>query len=139
MKEDEIKRLQEELEEFQRERESIKNIIGSIGGKTSGKKDKLTNVAFIILIVILFTLDIMRHILRINLPLPALFSVEIGVLLVSIKIIWMIHKQMKVEHFQFWILNSIEYRINDISKKLIKIEEVIKENETKTSKSELEV
>lgn len=40
MKEDEIKTLQEELEEFQREREAIKSIIGSIGGKISGKKDK---------------------------------------------------------------------------------------------------
>ncbi|MFC1504857.1 hypothetical protein ACFL6D_05520 [Spirochaetota bacterium] len=36
----------------------------------------------------------------------------------SIKIIWMLHKQTKVEHFQFWILNSIEFRINDISKQI---------------------
>jgi len=137
MKEDELKKLQEELEEFQRERESIKSIIGSIGGETSGKKDKHINIGFTILIVILFTLDIMRHILGINIPLPTLFSIEIGLLLVSVKIIWMIHKQMKVEHFQFWILNSIEYRINEISKKLVKIEEVIKENANETSESDL--
>lgn len=51
----------------------------------------------------------------------------------------MIHKQMKVEHFQFWILNSIEYRINEISKKLIKIEEVLNEHEMKASESEIEI
>ena len=137
MKEDELKKLQEELEEFQHEREAIKSIIGSIGGKISGKKDKHINIGFTILIAFLFTLDIMRHILGINLHLPTLFSIEIGLLLVSVKIIWMIHKQMKVEHFQFWILNSIEYRINEISKKLIKIEEVVKENATETSESDL--
>ncbi len=36
---------------------------------------------------------------------------------------WMIHKQARVEHFQFWILNSIEFRLNDVSKKLSRIEE----------------
>ena len=139
MKKGEIKKLQEELEEFQREREAIKSIIGSIGGKISGKKDKYINIGFTILIALLFALDIMRHILEINLSLPALFSIEIGLLLVSGKIIWMIHKQMKVEHFQFWILNSIEYRINDISKRLIKIEDIITENEPEPSKTNFEI
>ena len=68
MKEEELKKLKEELEEFQ-------------------------------------------YFLKTDIPLPPLFSIEIGLLLVSIKIIWMIHKQMKVERFQFWILNLIEYRI----------------------------
>ncbi len=137
MKEEELKKLQEELEEFQREREAIRSIIGSIGGKISGKKDKHINIAFTILIAVLFTIDIMRHFLKIDIPLPTLFSIEIGLLLVSVKIIWMIHKQMKVEHFQFWILNSIEYRINEISKKLIKIEEGLKENDTEKSEADL--
>jgi hypothetical protein len=42
---------------------------------------------------------------------------------VSLKIIWMIYKQTKVEHFQFWILNSIEFRLNNVSKQLNDIEE----------------
>jgi hypothetical protein len=137
MKEEEIKKLQEELEEFQREREAIKSIVGSIGGKLSGKKDKHINIAFIIIITVIFGLDVMRYFLKTDIPLPTLFSIEIGLLLVSIKIIWMIHKQMKVEHFQFWILNSIEYRINEISKKIIQIEDLIKENETETSELDL--
>ena len=57
--------------------------------------------------------------------LPSNISIEIGILLVSIKIVWMIHSQGKYNHFVFWILNSIEYRINDISKKLCAIEKDI--------------
>jgi len=139
MKEEEIKKLQEELEEFQREREAIKRIIGSIGGRLSGRKDKQINIVFIIIITIIFGLDIIRYFVKADIPLPPLLSIEFGLLLVSIKIIWMIYKQMKVEHFQFWILNSIEYRINEISKKLIRIEDVITKNETEPSKSDLEI
>jgi hypothetical protein len=37
--------------------------------------------------------------------------------------VWMISKQTKVEHFQFWILNSIEFQINLMSKKIRDIED----------------
>jgi len=40
-----------------------------------------------------------------------------------IKIILMISKQTRVEHFQFWILNSIEFQINLMSKKIRDIED----------------
>ncbi|MCK4400901.1 hypothetical protein KAW08_01190 [bacterium] len=123
-----VKELQEELEQFRKEKEWIKNVIGTIGAKTSTKQDMILNISFISAVVILFVLDTMRHMLEIDIPLPPLFSIEIGLLLVSIKIIWMIRKQMKVEHFQFWILNSIEYRLNDVSKRLINIENLIKED-----------
>ena len=122
----EVKELQEELEQFRKEKEKIKNIIGAIGARTSTRQDRILNISFIAAIITLFVLDTMRHILEIDIPLPPLFSIEIGLLLVSMKIIWMIRKQMKVEHFQFWILNSIEYRINDVSKRLTRIENEIK-------------
>ncbi len=121
----EIKILQEELKQFRQEKEKIKNVIGSIGGKALKKSDKLLNICFLLTVSILFIIDTLRHILKINIPLPPLFSIEIGLLLVSIKIIWMINKQMKVEHFQFWILNSIEYRINTLSKQLTEIKGAI--------------
>jgi hypothetical protein len=72
----------------------------------------------------LFLADVFRHLLMMELPLPPLFSLELGVLLVSVKIIWMIHKQAKVEHFQFWILNSIEFRLNEITKSVRRLEEL---------------
>ena len=126
MSDSESMSLQEDLESFRREKEKIRNFVGQIGGARSAGFDKIANVVFILAIVLLFVLDIIRHTLHIQIPLPPLFSLELGILLVSIKIIWMIYKQMKVEHFQFWILNSIEFRLNDLSKQIRQIQEKLK-------------
>ncbi len=114
--------LQEELEQFRHEKEQIKRIVGQIGGTKSNRRDTVLNVVFIVLILGLFTVDLLRHIVHVDLPIPTLFSLELGVLLVSVKIIWMIHKQSKVEHFQFWILNSIEFRLNELGRRIRSIE-----------------
>jgi hypothetical protein len=121
--------LQNELEQFRKEKEQIRAIVGEIGGKQSAKRDRIINVIFIIAIGSLFALDALHYYVP-GFPslLPELFSIEVAVLLVSIKIIWMIHKQSKVEHFQFWILSSIEYRVNHIAKRLNEIEELIEVN-----------
>ena len=118
--------LQEELEQYQKEKEKIRNVIGQIGGKESAKRNRIMNIAFVLMMLILFLMDSMRHMLGISIPLPPLFSIEIGLLLVSVKIIWMINKQSKVEHFQFWILSSIEYRVNDMAKQMRQIEKAVK-------------
>ncbi len=115
---EDIKQLQKELNQYKKEKDTIKNIIGQIGGVQSRKRDKVVNIIFISLIVILFGCDAAKHLFHINTPIPSMFSLEIGVLLVSLKIIWMMHTQSKVDHFQFWILNSIEFRLNDIAKKV---------------------
>ncbi len=112
------KSLIEELEQFRAEKEKIRMLVGQIGGKGGEKIDKIINISFVIFIVVLFSFDILRHFMGINIPLPPIFSLEVGVLMVSIKIIWMIHRQTKVEHFQFWILNSIEFRLNSLSKQI---------------------
>jgi len=52
-------------------------------------------------------------------------------LLVSIKIIWMMHKSTKVEHFQFWILNSIEFRLNDVAKQVRQLEKTVEKYHTR--------
>lgn len=114
--------LKKELEQFKKEKEQIRQIVGQIGGIADTKKDKIINIVFTFLIVLLLAFDIARHIFEINIPLPPVFSLEIGILLVSLKIIWMMHKQTKLEHFQFWILNSLEFRLNDIQLKLQNIE-----------------
>ena len=122
MTEQDITSLQEEAEHFHGEREKIRQLIGKIGGKKPATRDRIINVLFVITIVAVFSLDILRYAFGIPIPLPSQFLIELGILLVSIKIIWMIHKQSKIEHFQFWILNSIEFRLNDISKRIKKIE-----------------
>jgi hypothetical protein len=116
--------LQEELEQFREEKEKIRSLVGQIGGVASNKRDRVLNVLFLVAIALLFVADVFRHALHVELPLPPLFSIELGVLLVSVKIIWMIHKQARVEHFQFWILNSIEFRLNEITKSVHRLEEL---------------
>ena len=114
--------LLDELEQFRKEKERIRMLVGQIGGKHSQKRDHIMNIGFIIIMVVLFLLDILRHVFHVNVPLPQMFSIELAVLLVSVKIIWMIHKGTKVEHFQFWVLNSIEFRLNDVTKRLREID-----------------
>lgn len=119
---DQIAELTEELRKFQEEKEKIRGVVGQIGGRSNRKRDKAVTLMFVVLLLMLFAADICRHVLNIPLPLPSLFSLEVGILLVSIKIIWMIHSHARVEHFQFWILNSIEFRIDQISNRLRDIE-----------------
>ncbi len=108
-----------EIQEYNKERDEIKNMLGKIGGKSYSKFDAVINGLFLSLISIFFVLEITTH------WLPSFISLEISVLLVSIKIVWMIHSQHKFNHFQFWILNSIEYRMNQITGKMKKIEKDI--------------
>ena len=55
--------LMEELEQFRREKEQIRKLVGRIGGKATAKRDKVINVAFVMAIVALFSLDFLRHLL----------------------------------------------------------------------------
>lgn len=123
MEDRDTRSLEEELEQFRSEKEKIRELVGRIGGATSNRRDRALNGVFIAAIGFLLVVDILRHVLGLSIPLPPLVSLELGVLLVSVKIIWMIHKQSRVEHFQFWILNSIEFRLNEVSRRIRDIEE----------------
>jgi hypothetical protein len=111
--------LRQELEEFQQEKEQIKEMIGRIGGRSYTRKDNIINAVFLALIVFFFVLEVGFGLI------PAFVSLEISVLLVSVKIVWMIHSHNKFYHFQFWVLNSIEFRINELSKKVKSLESCI--------------
>ena len=108
-----------EIQEYNNERDQIKSMLGKIGGKSYSKIDTVINIFFLLLISFFFVAEITTH------WLPSFISLEISLLLVSIKIVWMIHSQHKFNHFQFWILNSIEYRMNQVSVKMKKIEKEI--------------
>lgn len=114
--------LLEELNQFRKEKERIRILVGQIGGKGSERRDHCMNIGFILAMILLFVFDILRHVFDLNIPIPQMFPLEMAILLVSMKIIWMIHKGTKVEHFQFWVLNSIEFRLNDLSKHIREIE-----------------
>jgi hypothetical protein len=123
---DETEILRQELEHYRAEKERVRKIIGQIGGASSKRRDRLLNIVFLVLVVVLFAFDLAREILHISvLGIPSMLAIEIALLLLSLKIIFMIHNQTKVDHFQFWVLNSIEYQINLMSKRIREIEEVL--------------
>ena len=112
--------LERELEEFKREKERVKNLLGSLGGNVTGKKEIVINVGFLLVVLTFFVLEVTTHFL------PPFVSLEVGLLFLSIKIVWMMYSAHRVSHFQFWILNSIEYRVNQLDKKLNEIDRRIK-------------
>lgn len=122
---EEEQRLLDEIEEYNRERDRIKMIVGKLGGKQYSKREMIINIALFGIILILFVLEVTVHII------PAFLSLEIGIFLVSIKIIMMIHSQQKSNHFQFWVLNSIEFRMNEMHKKMREMEKYIYEQKDK--------
>jgi len=120
---DELDTLRDELDHYRKEKERIRDVIGQIGGHANKARDRLINAVFLVLVVGFFGFDVLRHAMDWHIPgLPPSLLLEIAVLLVSVKIIWMIHRQAKVDHFQFWILNSIEFQMNMISRRLTAME-----------------
>ena len=106
--EDEIGDLKQALENFEREKERVRTIIGKIGGVPQFHT-KLINALFIVIIIVagvisIFSGDRLR-----------LLMVELTTVMLSVKIIYMIHIQMRVNHFKFWILSAIEWRINEMT------------------------
>ncbi len=124
---DEFDNLQAELDHYRAEKAKIRDLIGQIGGKTQKKRNAIINAVFLVMVASFFVFDIGRHILGWSIPLlPPMLLLEIAVLLVSLKIIWMIHLQSKVDHFQFWILNTIEFRIGQIAYRMDGLEKAVK-------------
>ena len=115
-----IEELEKEIAEFKKEKERVRKIIGTIGGKKKTTVEKAVNLSFLTIVLIVFTLGVLHKI-------GFVLSVEIGVLLVSLKIAWMIFEQQKINHFQFWILTSLEYRVNEIHKKVVNLEKRMNE------------
>lgn len=108
--------LRQEIDEFNREKERIKQLIGRVGGTSYSHKDNIFNTILLIVVGLVFILEITAYFVPAFHFLPSFISIEVSVLLVSIKIVWMIHSQHKYNHFVFWILNTIEFRLNDLGK-----------------------
>ena len=105
--EDEISDLKQSLEHFEQEKERVRAIIGKIGG-VPRFRTKLINAVFIAAILIAGVISVIAG------DKWRLLMVELTTVLLSVKIIYMIHVQMRVNHFKFWILSAIEWRINEM-------------------------
>ena len=112
---DEISDLKQALENFEQEKERVRAILGKIGGVPQFRT-KLINILFIAIIIIAGAISIFSE------EKLRLLMVELTTVMLSVKIIYMIHVQTKVNHFKFWILSAIEWRINEMMTQLKKLE-----------------
>ncbi|NOY10213.1 MAG: hypothetical protein GXP33_15375 [Spirochaetes bacterium] len=111
---------EDEIREFLKERDRIRGVVGRIGGKPT-KGEKAANIIFIILVVAAFIMALLFE------GFPRLVSMEIGILFVSLKIAYFLSNEAKVNHFEFWILSSLEWRLNDVIKRIDRMEKLMEE------------
>lgn len=105
--------LEEEIDQYLNEKERIREILGRIGG-VPRKKERIINVVFLILVALSFGMALIIQDPR-NLPL------ETAILLVSVKLIYVVTQNARLNHSQFWMLSSIEWRLNEITKDIRKL------------------
>jgi len=108
---DEFSDLEKEIDSFQKEKHRIKSIVGQIGGIPTFNT-KLFNIIFAAFILVCFILSLMCG------GVVRLAIIEAAVAAVSIKLMILIHNQSRVNHFQLWILTSIEWRFNELIQKV---------------------
>jgi len=114
--ENEIEDLRQELDQFQKEKERVRKIVGSIGGVPKFRH-RLVNALFVVAVVVPVVISIFAG------EKWRLIMIEIATVTLSLKIIFLIHNQMKMDHFKFWILSSLEWRINEITREIRKLRE----------------
>jgi len=109
--EEEFEDLKQEMEDFQKEKERVKAIVGKIGGVPTFNT-KLFNIIFAIAVFACLILSLLsKGTLR-------LAMLELATAALSVKLIYIIHNQARVNHFELWILSSLEWRINELHKKI---------------------
>lgn len=110
----------EEVERFLRDREKVRKIVGSIGGKPT-RHERIINIIFFIVVGVVFIIALLPvHISK-------FLTIEIAVLLVSFKLIYFMHNEAKLNHFEFWMLSTMEWRINEIGRSLSEVSKHLKE------------
>jgi hypothetical protein len=113
---EEMEDLRRELENFQQEKERVRAIIGKLGGVPTFHT-QFANIVFIVILFITVAISIIGG------ERTRSLMIETAVIALSAKIIYMIHCQKRVDHFKFWMLSSIEWRLNEIMKLIRKLDD----------------
>ena len=101
--------LKKEIENFQKEKERVRAIVGQIGGMPTFST-KLINVIFIIFVIACFGVSMIVE------GRLSILMIDIGLAALSIKLILLMHYLSRVNHFQLWVLTSMEWRLNELIK-----------------------
>lgn len=103
----ELSDLMQEVEDYKKEKERVREIVGKIGGVPTSKTRWL-NVIFIVFVAADLSVSLISG------GQLRLAMIEVAILAISLKLIYLIYKQSRVNHLQTWILSSLEWRINEI-------------------------
>jgi len=122
---DEVERILEE------EREKLRQVIGAIGGKPT-RSMKIFNFIFLFAVITAFVLALCTH------DILGTAMLEVGLLLLSLKFAVFLHNEARVNHFEFWMLTSIEKRINMIFEDLRSVKKDVKTLKAATADLETE-
>ena len=104
---EELQDLIQEVEDFKKEKDRVREIVGKIGG-TPTTSTKFLNIVFIVFVLADLTISLLSD------GKLRLAMVELAIFAISLKLIYLIHKQSRVNHLQTWILSSLEWRINEV-------------------------
>jgi hypothetical protein len=115
--EQELNDLKSEVDNFQKEKDRVRAILGKMGGVPTFHT-RLINTIFVTALVFSVVFSIFAG------EKWRLIMIELTTVLLSIKIIYLIHCMMKMNHFKFWMLSSIEWRLNEISKSVKRKEKI---------------
>lgn len=124
MTEQEQEVLLKELEAFSKEKDRVKKIVGKIGGSNNIQNKRVNTLLVFMVFTLLFTGGVLE---KISIELAMYCSI----LIVLSKLIWILYEMKKANHFQYWILNSLEVKLNEISIKVRKIEKLLEEEKEK--------
>ncbi|MBD3392507.1 MAG: hypothetical protein GF418_10520 [Chitinivibrionales bacterium] len=119
--EQEMHDLREEIEQFRKEKERVRSIVGKVGGMPSFNT-KAFNIVFAVVVGgLLVACVVLTHSIEVILG-------ELAIAAISVKLMYLLHNQQRVNHFQLWILSSIEWRLNELVKQLCAVHETVAEN-----------
>ena len=93
------------------EKERVRRTIGGIGGKPR-RKTKILNGVFVAAVLAAFGVSLFTR------GISRIVSIDVGILLLSLKFAYHLHTEAKVNHAQFWILTTIEDRLLNIISEL---------------------
>ena len=109
--EKEMADLKHEIERFKQEQERVRAIVGKIGGVPTSHA-KLFNIIFAFFVLVILAVSLVSG------GTLRLAMIESAVAALSMKLIYLIHNQARVNHFQLWILSSLEWRLDEIYKEI---------------------
>lgn len=108
--------IHQEVEQFNRDKDKIRGVLKSIGSAKGASMNRLVDGGFILALGVLF---VARFVFN---WVDNILSLELGLLLISVKILWLIKVQSNYNHFIFMIMHTIESHQTFIIEKLDRLE-----------------